>query len=193
MMVTLGLLIFLENLANFFFGGDLRGITTSYTTASVVLGPVSVPIARAAAAAVSLGAVGVLALFLGRTRLGKAIRASANNREGAFLVGIDVRRVYLVSFSLGTVAAALAGAVIVPFSLVSPFVGHEFMLKAFVIAVVGGLGSVAGALVGGLLIGFVEAVTSLYIEASLGNAMVFAILIAVLLFRPWGLLGQARL
>lgn len=192
MMVTLGVLIFLENLANLFFGGDLRGITTGYTTSSLVLGEVSVPLARAGAAAVSLGAVLVLALFLHRTRLGKAVRASASNREGAALVGIDVGRVYLVSFSLGTVVAALAGAVMVPFSLVSPFVGHEFMLKAFVIAVIGGLGSVTGALAGGLLIGLVEAMSSLWISASLGNAIVFAILIVVLLYRPWGIFGQAR-
>ena len=192
MMVTLGLLIFIENVANFFFGGDLRGITTGYTTSSIIVGELAIPIARLGAAAVSLAAVVVLTLFLHRTSLGKAIRASANNREGAALVGIDVGRVYLLAFSLGTAAAALAGAVIVPFSLVSPFVGHEFILKAFVIAVLGGLGSVGGALAGGLLIGFVEALSSLYISASLGNAIVFAILIAVLLYRPWGIFGQAR-
>jgi len=192
MMVTLGLLILFENVANLFFGSDLRGITTTYTTSSFVVGDISIPIARLGAAAVSLAAVVVLALFLHRTSLGKAIRASANNREGAALVGIDVGRVYLIAFSLGTAAAALAGAVIMPFSLVSPFVGGEFILKAFVIAVLGGLGSVAGALVGGLLIGFVEALSSLYISASLGNAIVFAILIAVLLYRPWGIFGQAQ-
>jgi len=192
MMVTLGLLLFLENLANLFFGGDLRGITTTYTTSSWIVGDLAVPLARAGAAAVSLGAVVALALFLKRTRLGKAIRAASNNREGASLVGIDVPRVYLLAFGLGTAAAALAGAVMVPFSLVSPFVGHDFMLKAFVIAVVGGLGSVGGAMAGGLLIGLVEAVSSLYISASLGNAIVFGILIVVLLYRPWGLLGQAR-
>lgn len=192
MMVTLGLLIFFENLANLFFGGDLRGVTTGYTTSSLVLGPVAVPLARAGAAGVSLAAVVLLTLFLRRTSLGKAIRAAANNREGAALVGVNVGRVYLIAFALGTVAAALAGAVMVPFSLVSPFVGNEFILKAFVIAVLGGLGSVGGALAGGLLIGFVEALSSLYISASLGNAIVFAILIAVLLYRPWGIFGQAR-
>jgi branched-chain amino acid transport system permease protein len=192
MMVTLGLLLVFENLANLFFGGDLRGITTTYTTSSYIVGPVAVPLARLGAAVVSLLAVGALSVFLGRTALGKAIRASANNREGAALVGVNVPRVYLISFSLGTMAAALAGAVIVPFSLVSPFVGHEFILKAFVIAVLGGLGSVGGALAGGLLIGFVEALSSLYISASLGNAIVFAILIAVLLYRPWGIFGQAK-
>ena len=193
MMVTLGLLIFLENLANFFFGGDLRGVTTGYTTASLPLGTVALPLARAAAAGVSLVAVGALWLFLHRTSVGKALRAAANNREGASLVGIDVPRVYLLAFALGTVAAALAGAVMVPFALVSPFVGNDFMLKAFVIAVLGGLGSVGGALFGGMLIGLIEAVSSLYISASLGNAIVFAVLIGVLLYRPWGILGQARI
>jgi branched-chain amino acid transport system permease protein len=192
MMVTLGILIFLENLMNFFFGGDLRGITTSYTTSSYVIGDLAIPVARLGAAVVSLAAVVVLALFLHRTSLGKAIRAAANSREGAALVGVDVPHVYRIAFSLGTAAAALAGAVIVPFSLVSPFIGDEFILKAFVIAVIGGLGSVGGALVGGLLIGLIEAVSSLYISASLGTAIVFAILIAVLLYRPWGIFGQAR-
>lgn len=192
MMVTLGLLIFLENLANFFFGGDLRGVTTSYTTSSLVLGPIAVPLARAAAAGVSLVAVVLLWLFLHRTSFGKAIRAAANNRQGAHLVGINVGRVYLVSFALGTVAAGLAGAVLVPFSLVSPFVGNEFILKAFVIAVLGGLGSVGGAFIGGILIGLVEVFSSLFIAASLGNAIVFAVLIAVLLFKPSGILSQAR-
>jgi branched-chain amino acid transport system permease protein len=193
MMVTLGLLIFLENLANFFFGGDLRGVTTGYTTTSMALGTVALPLARAAAAGVSLVAVAALWLFLHRTSLGKALRAAANNREGASLVGIDVPRVYLLAFALGSVAAALAGAVMVPFALVSPFVGNDFMLKAFVIAVLGGLGSVGGALFGGMLIGLIEAVSSLYISASLGNAIVFAVLIGVLLYRPWGILGQARI
>ena len=98
----------------------------------------------------------------------------------------------MVAFALGTVAAALAGAVLVPFSLVSPFVGNEFILKAFVIAVLGGLGSVGGAFIGGILIGLVEVFSSLFIAASLGNAIVFAVLIAVLLFKPSGILSQAR-
>jgi branched-chain amino acid transport system permease protein len=191
MMVTLGVLIFLENLMNFFFGGDLRGVTTSYTTASLPLGGVAVPVARAAAAGTSLLAVAVLALFLRLSRYGRAIRAAANNRMAAQLVGIDVRRVYMVSFAIGTAVVALAGVVMLPFSLVSPFVGDEFMLKAFVIAIVGGLGSVTGALAGGVLIGLVEALTGLFLVASLGNAIVFGILILVLFFRPAGLLRRA--
>ena len=191
MMVTLGVLIFLENLMNFFFGGDLRGVTTSYTTASLPLGGVAVPVARAAAAGTSLLAVAVLALFLRLSRYGRAIRAAANNRMAAQLVGIDVRRVYMVSFAIGTAVVALAGVVMLPFSLVSPFVGDEFMLKAFVIAIVGGLGSVTGALAGGVLIGLVEALTGLFLVASLGNAIVFGILILVLFIRPAGLLRRA--
>src|SRR5262249_57954208 len=146
MMVTLGLLIFLENLANFVFGGDMRGVTTTYTTASWVIGPIAIPLARAAAAGMSLVAVLLLSLFLHRPSIGNAIRPAANNREGASLVGVDVPRVYLLAFALGTAAAALAGGVMVPFSLVGPFVGDEVLFEGFVIAVVGGLGTGGGAL-----------------------------------------------
>jgi branched-chain amino acid transport system permease protein len=191
MMVTLGLFILFENLANFFFGGDLRGITTGYTSSSVVVGNVAIPVARTLAAASSLIAVVLLSLFLRYTRFGKAIRAAANNRVGAHLVGIDVKGIYLVAFAIGTAVAALAGVVMMPFSLVSPFVSGDFMIKAFVIAILGGLGSVPGALAGGLLVGLVEALSGLFLAASLGNAIVFTILILVLLFKPSGILGRA--
>jgi branched-chain amino acid transport system permease protein len=190
-IVTIGLFIFIENLANFMFGGDLRGVTLPYTTSSFVVGTIAIPVARLAAAGVSVLAVAALALFLRHTDFGMAIRAAANNRTGAHLVGVNVKRVYLVAFAIATMIAALAGAVLVPFSLVSPFVSGDFMLKAFAIAIIGGLGSVPGAFLGGLLIGLVEAFSSLFFQASLGNAIVFGILIAVLLFKPSGLLGRA--
>jgi branched-chain amino acid transport system permease protein len=190
-IVTLGLFIFLENLANLIFGGDLRGITTDATARSLVIGGLSLPIARTIAAGISLLAVLLLALFLGRTAFGMAIRAAANNRLGAHLVGVDVERVYMVAFALSVLLAAVAGAVLVPFSLVSPFVGGGFMLYSFAIAIIGGLGSISGAFIAGLLIGLVEALSSLYFTASFGNVMVFLILIAVLLYRPSGLLGRA--
>jgi branched-chain amino acid transport system permease protein len=189
-MVTLGLLIFIENLASFTFGGDLRGITTSYTTASYQIAGISVPVARAGAAAVSLVTVVLLSLFLRYSSFGMAIRAAANNRIGAHLVGVNVRRVYTVAFALGTAITGIAGVVLMPFSLVSPFEGIEFAIKAFVIVIIGGLGSVLGSLVAGLLIGLTEAFAALFFAASIGNVLVFAILIAVLLFRPSGLFAR---
>ena len=191
MIVTLGLFIFLENLANFIFGGDLRGITTSDTARSFVVSGVSVPISRAIAAAISLLVVLLVSLFLTRTPFGMAMRAAATNRIGAHVVGIKVDKVYKMTFALGTTLAAIAGAVSMPFSLVSPFSGAEFMLFSFAIAIIGGLGSISGALLAGLLIGVVQAASSLLFAASFGSVMVFGILILVLMFRPSGLLGRA--
>ena len=186
---TIGLFIFLENLVNSIYGGDLRGVTTGYTTSAVVIAGTSIPVARAFAAALSIAAVTLLNLFLRKTRFGSAIRAAANNEIGAHLVGVDVRQIYMHAFAISVVLAALAGAVLLPFSLVSPFVSHDFMFKAFVIAIIGGLGSVPGALLGGLLIGVSEALAGLFLTDSFGNVLVFSLLILVLIFRPAGLLG----
>jgi branched-chain amino acid transport system permease protein len=191
MIVTLGLFIFLENLANFIFGGDLRGITTSDTARSIVVGGISLPISRALAAGISLLVVLLLSLFLTRTPFGMAMRAAATNRVGAHVVGIKVETVYKMTFALGTTLAAIAGAVAMPFSLVSPFSGAEFMVYSFAIAIIGGLGSISGALLAGLLIGIVQAASSLLFAASFGSMMVFSILILVLVFRPTGLFGRA--
>lgn len=190
-MVTLGLMIGLENLANFFFGADLRGINTSYTTASVQLGEVSLQVARAGAAAVAVVMVTAIALFLKYTDFGKAIRAASSNRLGAHLCGIHVDRVYMISVGIATAAVAIAGVVMMPYYLVSPFSGHEFLNKSFAIAVVGGMGSFSGALVASLLVAMVEAFGGLVLSPAVANAIVFGLLILVLLFKPSGLLGRA--
>src|SRR5262249_6354473 len=184
--------IFLENLANFIFGGDLRGITTGETARSFAIGALRLPVARTVAAGASLLTVLLVVVFLARTPFGKAVRASASNRLGAHLVGVDVDRVYRVTFALGTALAAVAGVLLMTFATVSPFSGSGLMLYSFAIAIIGGLGSVAGSLVAGLLIGLVEALSSLAFSASFGSVVVFGILIAVLLFKPAGLLGQTR-
>jgi branched-chain amino acid transport system permease protein len=191
LIVTLGLFIFLENLANFIFGGDLRGITTAETARSIVIGGISLPVSRTLAAAISLLVVLMVSLFLTRTPFGMAMRAAATNRIGAHVVGIKVERVYQMTFALGTTLAAIAGTVSMPFSLVSPFSGGEFMLYSFAIAIIGGLGSISGALLAGLLIGVVQAASSLLFAASFGSVMVFGILILVLVLRPTGLFGRA--
>jgi branched-chain amino acid transport system permease protein len=186
-VLTLALFIFLENGANFAFGGDLRGVTTGYTTATWHVGGVAVSLARLAGAAVALAAVVAVRFFLRRTLFGKAIRAAANNRDGANLVGIDVPRVFRSTFALSVAAAALAAAVLTPFYLMTPFVGNELLLKAFVVMVLGGMGNVVGAWLGGVIVGVVEAVASVFVTASLGNAIVFALLMVILLVRPTGL------
>jgi len=185
---TLGVFIFCENLMNLIYGGDFRGLSLSYTTTTWNVIGLSIPVARAVAAAVSLLAVVALSIFLSRASLGRAIRAASNNRIGAHLIGVDVPRVYLCAFVIGTALAAVAGVVMTPFSLVNPFVAGDFLMKSFVIAIVGGLGSVPGALIAGLLIGVAEALSGLYLTDSFGNVVVFGILIVTLAVRPSGLI-----
>lgn len=185
---TLGVFIFLENLMNLIFGGDLRGITVPYTSTNWTIAGISIPVARTLAAGASILAVVALTLLLAKTALGKAIRAASNNRIGAHLVGINVSRVYLWAFVIGTGLAAIAGVVMMPFALVSPYVAGDFLLKSFVIAIVGGLGSVPGALIAGLIIGIAEAMSGLYLTDSFGNVIVFGILLITLAVRPAGLI-----
>jgi branched-chain amino acid transport system permease protein len=192
-ILTLALFIFLENGANFLFGGDLRAVRTSYTAAAWRLGGVAVSIPRLAGAAVALAATLGVQFFLRSTLFGKAVRAAANNRDGASLVGIEVASVFRNTFALSVAAACLAGAVLTPFYLVSPFVGNELLLKAFVVMVAGGMGNVVGAWLSGVIMGVVEAFAAVFVTASLVNAIVFAMLIVILLVRPTGLFAaQAR-
>jgi branched-chain amino acid transport system permease protein len=132
-----------------------------------------------------------LALFLlmTRTATGKAIRAVAKERTGAALVGIDVAHIYAVTFGIGTACLAIAAALLLPSFYVSPRVGNAFVLVAFTIVVLGGMGSVVGALLGGLVIGVVESLSGLYLGDSLGQIGIFLIFILVLLVRPTGLFG----
>jgi branched-chain amino acid transport system permease protein len=191
-MVTLGLMIATDNIANYIFGADLRGIQTSYTSNGIPLfGGVSLQVARAGAAGVALVCVILIALFLKYSDFGKAIRAAAANRLGANLCGINVGRVFTISVGIATASAALAGVVMMPYYLTSPFTGHEFLNKSFAIAVVGGMGSFSGAILAAIIVGLVEAFGGLLLNPAVANAIVFGMLIMVLLFKPSGMLGRA--
>lgn len=192
MLATLGLLIIIENAANMIFGGDMRSVQVSYGFRSWFIGDLALPWTRLIAAAGSLLAVAIVWALLHLTRFGAEIRASANNRLGAVLVGIRIPRVFRNAFALSTCTAAFAGALIIPFSLVNPFVGHGFMLKSFVIAIVGGLGSLPGALLAGFLVGIIEAGGDFFLTSSLSTALVFGLLMVMLLVRPTGFFGTAR-
>jgi branched-chain amino acid transport system permease protein len=148
--------------------------------------------ARLFACAAALAVCGLLFLLLQRTDIGKAMRAAAEERDGAELVGIDVRTVYGVAFGIGIACVALAGAVVLPFFRVSPDVGDIFVLIAFVTVVLGGMGNLMGALLGGFLIGIAENLGALLPQPSLKHLVVFAIFVLVLLFRPTGLLGAKQ-
>jgi branched-chain amino acid transport system permease protein len=194
LLVTLGLSIVLENLALLFFKSDTRTIETAYTLTTV---QIEAPFGAAAFIALpklvafggALLASALLLLIVSRTDLGRAIRAVAKEKQGARLCGIDVDHVYAMCFGIGLACLGAAACFLLPAYYVNPQVGNGFVLVAFTIVVLGGMGSFAGALVGGLLIGVVESLCGLFLGESLGQLGIFAIFIAVLLFRPTGLFG----
>jgi len=189
LLVTLGISIMMENLALLFFQSDTRTIETPYTLSTVALGPAMIAVPKLVAFAGALVASAVLLWVVRRTDLGRAIRAVSKERTGAKLMGIDVDHVYAMSFGIGLACLGAAACFLLPAYYVNPLVGNGFVLVAFTIVVLGGMGSFAGALLGGLLIGVVESVGGLYLGESLGQIGIFLIFIAVLLFRPQGLLG----
>jgi len=187
LLVTLGLAIVLENVALFLWKSDTRTIETAYTFKMVSIGPALLPLPKLAAFAGAATAAMVLILLLRKTDLGRAIRACAKERQGARLVGIDVEHVFAMSFGIGLACLGAAACFLLPAYYVNPFVGNGFVLVAFTIVVLGGMGSFAGALAGGLLIGVVESLGGLWFGESLGQMGIFLLFIAVLLFRPQGL------
>jgi branched-chain amino acid transport system permease protein len=189
LLVTLGISIVLENLALMAFKSDTRSIETPYTLTTVAIGPAMIALPKLVAFAGALVTSAVLLWLVTRTDLGRAIRAVAKEKHGAKLMGIDVDHVYALCFGIGLACLGAAACFLLPAYYVNPQVGGGFVLVAFTIVVLGGMGSFAGALVGGLLIGVVESVGGLFLGESLGQIGIFAIFIAVLLFRPQGLFG----
>ena len=189
LLVTLGLSIVLENLALMVFKSDTRTIETAYTLTTVQIGPAFIAVPKLVAFGGALVASALLLLIVTRTDLGRAIRAVAREKQGARLVGIDVEHVYAMCFGIGLACLGAAACFLLPAYYVNPQVGSGFVLVAFTIVVLGGMGSFAGALLGGLLIGVVESLSGLLLGESLGQIGIFAIFIAVLLLRPQGLFG----
>jgi len=202
LLLTLGIAIIIENLALVLFTGTPRSIELAYARNEFDLGVVTldfplrvfgavVSLPKLIAFLVALLLAGVLYLLIQRTQLGAAIRASAQEPEGAELVGIDVRRIYMITFGIGAACVGAAGSLVLPFLFVAPTAGATFTIIAFVVVVLGGMGSIPGALVGGLVIGLTQELTQLFVPGSkfLG---VFIVFLAVLLFRPEGILGKAR-
>jgi branched-chain amino acid transport system permease protein len=190
LLVTLGLSIIIENLALYAFRSDTRIIDTPYSFEVVDLGVAFLPVPKVVAFFGALATAAILWLIMARTDLGRAIRAVAKERRGAALVGIDVEHVYAMSFGIGVACLGIAACLLLPSYYVSPQVGHGFVLIAFTTVVLGGMGSFTGALIGGLIIGVVEALSGLFLGESLGQIGIFLIFIAILLFRPQGLLGH---
>ncbi|MFM1653757.1 branched-chain amino acid ABC transporter permease [Brevibacillus sp. B_LB10_24] len=189
---TLGLSITLQNFALMMWNADYRTVQTAYQTTVIRMGEVAVSVPRLiaflVAVLISLG----LFLFLKYTLTGKAIRAVAMEKRAAALAGIPVKRIYLLAFGIGSGLVGLAGSLLMPIYYVFPTVGTLFVLTAFVVVVLGGMGSMFGAFLGGLLIGLVEALAGVWISPGLKEAVYFAIFILVLLFRPSGLFSLGK-
>ena len=190
LLVTLGLAIVMENLALLVFSADTRSIDTPYTLTTVPIGPAMIALPKLIAFGGALAVAALLLWIVKRTDLGRAIRAVAKEKQGAKLMGIDVEHVYAMSFGIGLACLGAAACFLLPAYYVNPQVGSGFVLVAFTIVVLGGMGSFSGALLGGLLIGVVESIGGLLLGDSLGQVGIYLIFIAVLLLRPQGLFGD---
>jgi branched-chain amino acid transport system permease protein len=189
-MLLVAVALIMVNALLIAFGPDARGVQTSYAFASFALGPLIVDATKAYAGLAAVTVAGSLFAFFRYTLIGKAIRACADNYAGALVVGLDVKRLYALTFAIGSACVGACGSMMVLLVDVTPPLGPTYTLLAFVIVITGGLGSMAGALLGGVLIGVTEALGGLLFTPSAKSMFTFAILVVVLLFRPQGLLGK---
>jgi branched-chain amino acid transport system permease protein len=192
LLITLGLSILIENLALLFFKGDSRTISLAYSDKMIELGPLLLGVPKVVSFVAAMLLCGLLGLFITRTDTGKAIRAVAKERMGARLVGIDVDKVFAISFGVGLATLGAAACLLMPIFYVSPSSGHVFVIVAFTVVVLGGMGSFLGAVIGGLIVGLTESFGGLFLGESLGQIGISLIFILILLFRPSGLFGDKR-
>ncbi len=190
LLVTLGLAVVIENMLLYAFGADTRTVNLDYGFRIINLGIAFLALPRVVGFGVVLAVTLLLWLVLSLTDTGKAIRAVAKEKLGAQLSGIDVAHIYAVTFALGTACLAIAACLLIPTYYVNPHIGNAFVLVAFTIVVLGGMGSVMGALIAGLFVGVVESLCGFYLGESLGQIGIFVMFILVLLFRPSGLFGE---
>ncbi len=189
-LVSMGLI--LENLALLLWGPDHRSPQTALGLKTFWIGPIMIDVSRLIAFAVAVLITMLIFIFLKKTVMGKRIRAASDNRTGAILVGIDVDRINNISFGLGSATAGAAGVLLLPLMPVSPYMGHDFTLTAFIVVILGGMGNLIGALVGGLILGVAESMSTLFLPATLKHGVSFTILIIIMVFRPQGLFGGKK-
>jgi len=187
LLLTFGISIALVNLAQLLFTSDLRSV--EYLAGSWVVGPLALSKARVVAFTVASALTGLSFFFLQRTRLGKAIRATSQNREVAMVCGIDVQRIHLVTFGLSAALAGAGGALIAVIVAIQPEMGQIWTFKSFLVIVLGGAGNYPGALLGGILLGLIEQLASLFLTTQLSEVVAYVLLVLILLVRPQGLLG----
>jgi branched-chain amino acid transport system permease protein len=189
-LLMLGVALVMENAALMVFGPEPARVRSALTAWTVWLGPVFVDVARLVAFAVAVALAGGLSLFLHRTDLGRHMRAAADNPYGAQVIGTNVPRVYAVAFGIGAACVGAAGALTSPFLPFSPSWGLSASVTSFNIVIIGGMGSLSGAFLGGLLVSLAESLGAVFFRPSLKEVVSFSLLILILLFRPTGLFGK---
>lgn len=190
LIAALGVLLIVQNVAVMVFGSDFQTYSPPFGTNVVEIGTGVIPVYKLTVIGIALAAVPLVWAFLSKTATGKAIRAMSQNKEGAAIVGIGAREVSLITFALGSALVGLAGALASPVYAFDAFFGADAIVKAFTIVIVGGMGSIAGVLVGVAIIGFGENLVSGYISTEYSTLVTFVLLIAVLFLRPQGLFGK---
>jgi branched-chain amino acid transport system permease protein len=187
LLLTFGISIAVVNVTQLAFTSDLRSV--EYLTGSILLGPLAISKSRAIAFAFAVGITALAFLFLERTKLGKAIRATSQSREVALVCGIDVGRVHMIAFGLASALAAAGGSLVAVMVAIQPEMGTVYTFKSFLVIVLGGAGNYPGALLGGMLLGLVEQIASLFLTSQVSEAVAYVLLVVALLLRPTGLLG----
>ncbi len=191
-MLLVAVAIILVNVQLIVEGPDAKGVQTSYSFDSFALGALIIDATKVYAGIAAIAVAAALFAFFKFSHVGQAIRACADNYTGALVVGLNVKRLYALTFGIGAACVGAAGAMMIQVIDVVPALGPAYTLQAFIIVIVGGLGSMPGALLGGILIGMSEALAGILLQPSLKTAFSFALLILVLLFRPQGLLGKVQ-
>jgi len=190
-MLLVAVALIIVNSLLLIFGPDARSVQTSYAYDSFQVGPIIIDATKLYAAAAAAAVAAGLFAFFRYSLTGKAIRACADNYQGALVVGLDVTRLYALTFGLGAACVGAAGCIMVLLLDVTPALGPSYTLLAFVVVITGGLGSMPGALLGGMLIGVTEALAGLLFTPSAKSMFAFGMLVLVLLFRPQGILGKS--
>ena len=192
MLVMIGAWIVMQNTELFYWGGVSKAIMTPFPDEPLQVGPIFVSWLRLFVLVMALILIGATYVLINRTKLGKAMRATFQDRDTAALMGVNIKGIYTATFAIGSGLAAAAGALLGPVFLVTPSMGDLASLKAFAIVILGGLGNITGATLGGFILAFVEEIGAGYISSGYREAMGFLIIIIVLLFKPTGLFARAE-
>ncbi len=192
MLIMIGAMIVMQNGEQYIWGGVAKSVTTPFPELPLVIGPFTVAWLRLFVFFAALALIAAAYFLINRTKLGKAMRATFQDRETAALMGVNIPAIYMATFAIGSSLAAAAGALLGPVYVISPQMGNIASLKAFAIVILGGLGSITGAAIGGFVLAFAEELGAGYVSSGYRDAMGFLIIIAVLLVKPTGLFARAE-